>query len=347
MLPTVLPGRVAGVVVVDKGHCHLAPARIGVAVKAVLPVGDRAVLHALLEGEVEHRALGPIGPVLDDLLPARRVAPVPARIFRRAFPQLADAEAVVGTVGHPAVDPLRGEAADEIEAEAAGAVLAAQVGELVAEHAVDLRMAGIEVGIAADETIAVVAVVGVVARVGAVVAPEALASRQVDFLVRVAAVHVVGHHVVEHLHPGTAERTGRLTQLGIAAVAAVLVEVVPEVAFAAAGLAAFAPAGEVTPGHRHPDCREAVGRDRRGLLAEDVVPVVGRFADDVPVEALEDDFVAAVVAHPGRALAGLIGQCGKRQQDRRQYGGTQDVAHRNTPVLVLVRVSDGKAAGRG
>ena len=108
-------------------------------------------------------------------------------------------------------------------------------------------MAGIEVGIAADETIAVVAVVGVVAR-SAQSLRQKPAGRQVDFLVRVAAVHVVGHHVVEHLHPGTAERAGGLAQLGIAAIAAVLAEIVPEVAFAAAGLAAVAPAGEVTPG---------------------------------------------------------------------------------------------------
>ncbi len=40
------------------------------------------------------------------------------------------------------------------------------------------------------------------------------------------------------------------------------------------------------------------------------------------MEALEDDFVAAVVAHTGRALAGLVSEGGERQQDRRQYGGT-------------------------
>ena len=92
---------------------------------------------------------------------------------------------------------------------------------------------------------------------------------------------------------------------------------------------------------------EAVGRDGRGLLTKDVVPVVWRLADDIPVEALEDDFVAAVVAHGVGALAGLIDKRRQRQQDCRQYGGTQDVAHRNTPVLVLVRVSDGGAARRG
>ncbi len=323
MLATVLPRRIAGVVVVDEGHRHFAPARVGIAVEAVLPVGDRAILHPLLEGEVEDRALGPVGPILDHLLPAGRVAPVPARIFAGRLPQLPHAERVVMGRAHPAVDPLAGVATDEVEAKAASAVVAAQVSELVVEHAIHLGVGGVEVRIAAHEAITVIAVVGIVARVAAVVPPEALASRQIDFLVGIAAVHVVGHHVVKHLHLRGVQRGSRLFELAIAAIATVLVEVVPEVAFAAAGVGTVAPAGEVAPGHRHPDGAEAVGGDGRRHLAEPVVPGIGRLAHGVPVKTLQNDFIAAVVTHTGRALARQVGGMGRtqgQQQGRRRQG---------------------------
>ena len=330
--------------VVDEGHRHLAPARIGIAVQTVAPVGDAAVLHALLEGEVEHRALGPIGPVLEDLLPAGAVAPVPARVLARRLPQLAEAEAVVVGIAHPAGDPLAGVAADEVEAKAAGTVLAAQLGELVAEHRLVLRVAGVEVGVAVHEAVAVVAVVGMVARVSAVVAPQALAGRQVDLLVRVAAVHMVGYHVVDGFDPGRIERAGGLLEQAVAAVAAVLVEVVPEVALAAArgAVGRVAPAGEVAPGHRHPDRTETIGGQGRRHAGQRRVPVA-RSTHGIPVKALEDDLVAAVVAHAAGGLAWRVGGThqiapgvGQRRQGQGQRGQSQVSVHLEAPFLSLL-----------
>src|SRR3990167_8143949 len=218
--------------VVDKGHRHLAPARVGVAVQAIAPV--------------------------------------------------ADAEAVVVGLVHPAVDPLAGVASDEVEAQARAAVVVAQVGELLLEHRQVLRVAGVEVGIAANKAVAVVAVVGIVAGISTIVAPQPLACRQVDFLVRIAAVHVVGYHIEDRLDPGTVQRAGGLLELAVAAVADVLVEVVPEVALAAArgAVAGVAPAGEVTPGYRHPDGAEAVRGDAWSHAGKGAVPVVGGGAHD-------------------------------------------------------------------
>ena len=201
-------------------------------------------------------------------------------------------------------------------------------------------MAGVEVGIAADKAVAVVAVVGVVAGIKAIVAPQPLARRQVDFLIRIAAVHVVRYHIEDRLDPGTVQRVGGLLELAVAAIAAVLVEVVPEVALAAArgAVAGVAPAGEVTPGYRHPDGAEAVRGDAWSHAGKGAVPVVGGGAHDVPVKALQDDFVAAVVAHAiGRFARGFSrleqAAVGVRQgrQCQDQPGKSQVSFHRRAP----------------
>ncbi|MNL18791.1 hypothetical protein D3C87_1399520 [compost metagenome] len=102
--------------VIHKGYGDRAPGRIRVAVEPVPPFGERAVLHAFLEGKVEDRTVRAVRPVLECILPTGFMAPVTFRVLIGAFPHFTDAKLLVAKNLHPPINRFRCIAADEVEA---------------------------------------------------------------------------------------------------------------------------------------------------------------------------------------------------------------------------------------